>query len=144
MTLNLYFSDSTLELVFVVSLVFRVDLTEFLRFQPCGTLFCLEVALFKKALRSTNKRMKLVVVDSQYSCQGQREQASNSGVRAVILYPANQMRKQRGLLRVDRYFRIHGPISEKRFFRLRSSIERVNSRLKEQLCARLNVLPILA
>ena len=36
--------------------------------------------LFEKALRSTHKRMKLLVADSQYSCQGQRTQASNSGV----------------------------------------------------------------
>ena len=91
-------------------------------------------ALFEKALRSTNKRMKLLVADSQYSCQGQRTQASNSGVRAVIPYPANQMRRQKGLLRVDRFFRTHGPNIEKRLYRLRSSIERVNSRLKEQLC----------
>ncbi|MGA2682936.1 MAG: transposase, partial [Candidatus Bathyarchaeia archaeon] len=54
--------------------------------------------LFEKALRSTNKRMKLLVADSQYSCRGQREQASNSGVKAVIPYPANQMRQQKGLL----------------------------------------------
>jgi hypothetical protein len=91
-------------------------------------------ALFEKALRSTNKRMKLLIADSQYSCQGQRTQASNSGVRAVIPYPANQMRKQKGLLRVDRFFRTHGPNIKKRLYRLRSSIERVNSRLKEQLC----------
>jgi IS5 family transposase len=90
--------------------------------------------LFEKALRATRKRMKLLVADSQYSCQGQREQASNSGVRAVIPYPTNQRKRQKGLLRVDRYFRTHGPTSEKRLYRLRSSIERVNSRLKEQLC----------
>jgi hypothetical protein len=34
---------------------------------------------------------------------------------------------------VDKYFRTHGPIYEKRVYRLRSSIERVNSRLKAQL-----------
>jgi transposase len=90
--------------------------------------------LFEKALKSTNKRMKLLIADSQYSCQGQRTQASNSGVRAVIPYPANQMRRQKGLLRVDRFFRTHGSNIEKRLYRLRSSIERVNSRLKEQLC----------
>ncbi|MGA2683087.1 MAG: transposase, partial [Candidatus Bathyarchaeia archaeon] len=54
--------------------------------------------LFEKALRSTNKRVELLVADSQYSCRGQREQASNSGVKAVIPYPANQMRQQKGLL----------------------------------------------
>ena len=44
------------------------------------------------------------------------------------------MRRKKGLLRVDRFFRTHGPKREKRLYRLRSSIERVNSRLKEQLC----------
>ena len=41
--------------------------------------------LFEKALRSTNKRMNLLVADSQYSCQGQRTQASNSGVSRNFL-----------------------------------------------------------
>ena len=90
--------------------------------------------LFKKALKATRKKMKLLVADSQYSCRSQREQAKAAGVRVVIPYPANQMRGQRGLLRVDRFFRTHGPKREKRFYRLRSSVERVNSRLKEQLC----------
>jgi hypothetical protein len=58
--------------------------------------------LFKKALRVTKKRMKLVVADSQYSCKGQREQVADVGVRVVIPYPVNQMRGQKGLLRVDR------------------------------------------
>ena len=52
----------------------------------------------------------------------------------VIRFPANQQREQRGLLRVDWYFRTHGPTFEKQLYKLRSSIERVNSRLKEQLC----------
>ncbi len=90
--------------------------------------------LFKKALRVTRKRMKLMIADSQYSCSGQREQAAKAGVQVVIPYPVNQMRGKKGLLRVDRFFRTHGPKGEKRLYRLRSSIERVNSRLKEQLC----------
>ena len=91
-------------------------------------------ALFKKALKVTKKKMKLMIADSQYSCKGQREQAAAAGVRSVIPYPVNQMRHEKGLLRVDRFFRTHGPKREKRVYRLRSSIERVNSRLKEQLC----------
>ena len=38
------------------------------------------------------------------------------------------------LLRVDRYFRTHGPVCERQTYTQRSAIERVNSRLKEQLC----------
>jgi transposase len=91
-------------------------------------------ALLEKALKATRRRMKVLVADSQYSCRGLRDQASSQGVRVVIPFPANHQREQRGLLRVDRYFRTHGPTSEKQLCKLRSSIERVNSRLKEQLC----------
>ena len=44
------------------------------------------------------------------------------------------MRGKKGVLRVDRFFRVHGPTAEKRLYKSRSSIERVNSRLKEQVC----------
>ena len=37
------------------------------------------------------------------------------------------------MLRVDRKFRTHGPSDEKRLYRARSSIERVNSRLEEEV-----------
>jgi IS5 family transposase len=90
--------------------------------------------LFRRAFKATKGRMKLVVADSQYSCKSLRDQAAEAGVKVVIPYPANQLRGQRVLLRVDRYFRTHGPTREKRAYKLRSSIERVNSRLKEQLC----------
>lgn len=90
-------------------------------------------ALLEKALKTTKGRVKLLVADSQYSSRNLRDQASSWGVRAVIPFPANQQRDQKGLLRVDKYFRTHGPIYEKRVYRLRSAVERVNSRLKEQL-----------
>ena len=90
-------------------------------------------ALLEKALKATEGRVKLLVADSQYSSRNLRDQASSQGVRAVIPFPTNQQRGQKGLLRVDKYFRTHGPIYEKRVYRLRSSIERVNSRLKDQL-----------
>jgi transposase len=90
--------------------------------------------LFRRALKVTKGRMKLMVADSQYSCKSVRDQAAEVGVRVVIPYPTNHLRGQKGLLRVDRYFRTHGPTREKRAYKLRSSIERVNSRLKEQLC----------
>jgi hypothetical protein len=89
--------------------------------------------LFKLALQATKYKVKLLVGDPQYSCRKLRIQACMAGVRVVIPYPANQMRHQRGVLRVDRLFRVHGPADEKRLYRLRSSIERVNSRLKIQL-----------
>jgi len=91
-------------------------------------------SLLKKALEATKKRIRVLVADSQYSCRSLRSQASDSGVRAVIPFPANQQKGQRGLLRVDRFFRTHGAIVERRIYRLRSCVERVNSRLKDQLC----------
>jgi transposase len=89
--------------------------------------------LFRMTWKATGKTIILLVADPQYSCKKLRIQAFMSGVRAVIPYPANQMRGQRGVLRVDRCFRVHGPVDEKRIYRLRSSIERTNSRLKIQL-----------
>ena len=56
------------------------------------------------------------------------------GVEAVIPYPANQRRGERGLLRVDKYFRSYDPHRERRLYRRRTSIERVNSRLDDLLC----------
>ena len=90
-------------------------------------------ALLEKALKATKGRVKLLVADSQYSSRNLRDQALARGVRAVIPFPTNQQRDQKGLLRVDKYLRTHGPIYEKRVYRLRSAVERVNSRLKEQL-----------
>jgi len=52
----------------------------------------------------------------------------------VIHYPANQPRREKRLLRVDKYFRTHGPAWERRIYRQRAAAERLNSRLKEQLC----------
>lgn len=81
--------------------------------------------LLEKALRATKKQTKALVADLQYSCRSLRDHASVSGVRAVIPFPTNQRRDQKGLLRVDKYFRIHGSIYGKRVYRLRSAVERL-------------------
>ena len=78
--------------------------------------------------------MKTVVTDSQYSSRKLREQLSTNGVKAVIPFPSNQSRKEADVLRVDKYFRTHGPAEEKQVYMLRGAVERVNSRQKEQLC----------
>jgi hypothetical protein len=62
-----------------------------------------------------------------------REEAADCSVEAVIPYPPNQHPKEKGLLRVDTHFKTHGPTRERRLYRRRASIERMNSRLKEQL-----------
>ena len=91
-------------------------------------------ALFRKAWKATEHRMKTCIADSQYSSGKLREQLSAYGVKAVIPYPANQCRNEADVLRVDKHFRTHGPAEEKKIYTLRGAIERVNSRQKEQLC----------
>jgi transposase len=91
-------------------------------------------SLFHMALKATEQRTKTVVADSQFSSRKLREHLASFGVRAVIPYPTNQSKDEKTLLRVDRYFRTHGPAIERQIYAQRSVIERVNSRLKEQLC----------
>ena len=89
--------------------------------------------LLDKTLEATGGQFKKMVGDSQYSSRKFRKKASDCGVEAVIPYPANQHPNEKGLLRVDKHFRSHGPAREKRFYRRRASVERTISRLKEQL-----------
>jgi len=91
-------------------------------------------ALFRKAWKATDHRVKTFVADSQYSSRKFREQLSVYGVKAVIPYPACQSKEETDVLRVDKYFRTHGPIEEKQTYTFRGAVERVNSRQKEQLC----------
>jgi len=91
-------------------------------------------ALFRKAMKAAGQRMKTLIADSQYSSRKLREHLSAQGVKAVIPYPANQGREQKTLLRVDKYFRTHGSACERHIYTQRGAVERVNSRLKEQLC----------
>ena len=91
-------------------------------------------ALFRKAFKTTKQRTRTLVADSQFSSRKLREQLSAHNVKTVIPYPANQSKEKKTLLRVDRYFRTHGPACERQIFTQRGAIERVNSRLKEQLC----------
>jgi transposase len=91
-------------------------------------------ALFRKAMKAAGQRIKTLIADSQFSSRKLREHLSAQGVKAVIPYPANQGREQKTLLRVDKYFRTHGPACERQTYTQRSAIERVNSRLKDQLC----------
>jgi len=74
-------------------------------------------ALFRKALKSTKQRMKTLVADSQYSSRKLGEQLSARNVKTVILYPSNQGKEKKTLLRVDKYFRTHGPACERQTYR---------------------------
>lgn len=89
--------------------------------------------LLDKTLKATRGRIKKVVADSQHSSERFRKKAADCGMEAVVPYPANQRPREKGLLRVDKRFRTHGPTRERRIYRQRASIERMISRLKEQL-----------
>ena len=90
--------------------------------------------LLDKTLKATNRRVRTMVADSQYSSERLRGKASECGVEAIIPYPSNQRRGEQ-VLRVDSKFRAHGHEREVEIYgRARSSIERVNSRLEELVC----------
>jgi len=91
-------------------------------------------ALFRKAMKAAGQRMKTLVADSQYSSRKLREQLSAHNVKTAIPYPSNQGKEKKTLLRVDKYFRTHGPACERQTYTERGAVERVNSRLKEQFC----------
>jgi len=86
------------------------------------------LSLFKKA--SVHVRPKKLLADSQYSASNLRDAASECGALPVIPYPKNQLKGVRGVLRVDRKFRSHGPQRFKSAYKKRVAVERVFSRLK--------------
>ena len=86
------------------------------------------ISLFWKA--SEYVKPKKLLADSQYSASNLREAVLENGTLPVIPYPKNQRVGVRGILRVDRKFRSHGPQEFKTAYRKRVAIERVFSRLK--------------
>jgi transposase len=84
--------------------------------------------LFEKA--SCHVKPRRLVADSQYSSQSLRDAALKQGVVPVIPYPRNQQKGVKGILRVDRKFKSHGPQQLRRTYRKRVAVERVFSRLK--------------
>ena len=85
------------------------------------------IPLFREAAERV--RVKVVVCDKQYSSRKIREFVRTLGAEPVIPYPKNQKKGVKGLLRVDKRFRVHGPERLRKLYRLKSSAERVNSRL---------------
>ena len=86
------------------------------------------ISLFAKASEYVKPRKLLA--DSQYSAANLRETALVHGAVPVIPYPRNQRKGVRGILRVDRKFRSHGPQKFRRAYKKRVAVERVFSRLK--------------
>jgi transposase len=86
------------------------------------------ISLLLKA--SEHVKPKKVLADAQYSASNLRETALEYGALPVIPYPRNQQRGVKGILRVDRKFRSHGPRGLRLAYRRRVAVERVFSRLK--------------
>jgi len=84
--------------------------------------------LFEEA--SSEMKFKWLVADPQYSSQSLRDAAVSTGTVPVIPYPSNQKPGVKGILRVDKKFRTHGPQTLRRTYRKRVAEERVFSRLK--------------
>jgi len=73
--------------------------------------------------------VKNVVADSQYSSENVRGLIEELGAQPIIPYMSSHRRGEE-VLRVDRFFRVSGPVEERRIYGLgRASVERVNSRL---------------
>ena len=86
------------------------------------------ISIFEKA--SEHVKPRKLLAGSQYSAANLRETASEHGVLPVIPYPKNQCVGVRGILRIDKKFRSHGPQRFKTAYTKRVAIERVFSRLK--------------
>jgi hypothetical protein len=79
--------------------------------------------LFLKA--SNHVKPKKLVADPQYSSQSLRDNAIKEGMLPVVPYPRNQKVSVRGILRVDRKFKSHGPQELRRAYKKRVAVERV-------------------
>jgi hypothetical protein len=86
------------------------------------------LSLFQKA--SLRVKPRKLLADPQYSSASLREAALKQGTLPVIPYPRNQMKDVKGILRIDRKFRSHGPPKLRRAYKKRAAVERVFSRLK--------------
>jgi transposase len=86
------------------------------------------IRLFEKA--SVHVKPRRLVADPQYSSQSLRDAALKQGTVPIIPYPRNQQRGVKGVLRIDRRFKSHGPQQLRRAYRKRVAVERVFSRLK--------------
>ncbi|MCJ7505423.1 transposase, partial [Candidatus Bathyarchaeota archaeon] len=72
-------------------------------------------------------KLKTLIADPQYSSSLIRLFLSILKIAPVIPYPANQMRHVKGLLRVDKLFRVHGPKRQVKLYHKRSADERSNA-----------------
>lgn len=88
-------------------------------------------SLLKGTRRILTRGVKHLIADRGYSSDPFRRQVRRRRIEPVIPYRANQHKGERGLLRIDRHFKPHGPARLKRLYRKRTAVERVNSRLEK-------------
>ena len=88
----------------------------------------------KTVLKRSGVKLRSVIADSQYSGGKLRSAVAS----AVIPYPANQKRDVKGLLRLDKKFRPHGPEDQKKAYHKRTHVEAVYSFLKTQYSLAVN------
>jgi IS5 family transposase len=95
----------------------------------------IEVApeLLKATRRELPRGIEHTMADRGYSSDGFRKEVRRRSMEPIIPYRSNQHRGERGLLRIDKYFKTHGPTRLKRLYKKRNAVERVFSRMKEQL-----------
>jgi len=74
--------------------------------------------------------IKTLIADTQYSSNSVRILCSLCKITAIIPYPKNQFKHVKGLLRVDKLFRAHGPKRQVQLYHKRSADERSNAWLK--------------
>ena len=88
----------------------------------------------KLTLKGATARLKRLIGDPQYS----DDKLRNAVDEAVIPYRANQKPNVKGLLRVDKKFRAHGPEDLRKEYHKRPHIEAVYSFLKTQYSLTIN------
>jgi len=93
----------------------------------------LSIPLLKTTAKITERSIRQLAADSQYSSNDLRETAEYYGVKTAIPFPANQRTGKRNILRVTKDFKTHGPQHLKHIYRKRSIIELVFAWLKEHL-----------
>jgi len=89
--------------------------------------------LLKTTPRKLPNGIKHLIADRGYSSDPFRAEIRKSRIEPIIPYRSNQHKNEKGLLRIDKRFRPHGPTRLKCIYKKRTAVERVFSRLKEQL-----------
>jgi len=75
-------------------------------------------------------RIKTLIADPQYSSNRIRTLCNLLHITTITPYPRNQFKHVKGLLRVDKLFRVHGPAEQVKLYHKRSADERSNAWLK--------------